>query len=59
MLESILSKQFIEFMNTNAILPPIQSEFRTGHINTTALMKVANDIVPAIHSTHVLTVGSI
>lgn len=44
LLERILCKQVIEFMNTIAILPP----FRSEHITTTALIKVANDIASAI-----------
>jgi len=44
-LEKIMEKQIITYLNKNSIIPNVQSGFRTGYSCCTALSKVTDDII--------------
>jgi exonuclease III len=43
-LEKLIHRQLIAFLNTNNLLNPLQSGFRMGHSTSTALIRIADDI---------------
>lgn len=49
-LERLICKQLVRFLNTNNILSDFQSGFRAGHSCETATLKVLNDIISALDS---------
>lgn len=44
--ESLMSTQITEYLDTNALLSPLQSGFRIGHSCTSAALKIIDDIRP-------------
>ena len=46
--EKVVLKQLLSFLNTNQLLSPNQSAYRTGHSTETALIKITNDILTAL-----------
>jgi hypothetical protein len=47
-LEKIMEKQIITYLNKNNIIPNVQSGFRTGYSCCTALSKVTDDIIKGL-----------
>ncbi len=47
-LETLVNKQLTQYLNDYNILSSNQSGFRKGHSNTTATLKVLNDIVESL-----------
>ena len=47
-LEKVIKKQLVEYVEHNKILPKTQSGFRKNHSCTTALLKITNDITSCI-----------
>ena len=45
LLERVVSQQFVQHLNTHAILDKFQSAYRPGHSCETALLRVLNDVL--------------
>jgi retron-type reverse transcriptase len=43
-IEKVVHRQLSDFLDSNAVLSPLQSGFRSGHSTTTALVRVTDDI---------------
>ena len=43
LLERIAAKQLIAYLEKSALLPRLQSAYRTGHSSETAVLKVLSD----------------
>ena len=48
MLEKIVSAQMLEYMSLNDLHEPLQSAYKPGHSNETAILRMKNDIDHAI-----------
>ena len=48
LLERIAAKQLIAYLEKSALLPRLQSAYRTGHSSKTAVLKVLSDILLGI-----------
>lgn len=50
LLERLVAKQLLEFLNTSGLLPSLQSAYRAHHSTETAVLKVLSDILLAVDS---------
>ena len=52
-LEKIVSKQILKYLQENNLMEALQSGFRPGHSTATALLKVTDDIFSSIDSSEI------
>jgi hypothetical protein len=50
LLEKLVARQLVDYLNTSRLLPELQSAYRTHHSTETAVLKVLGDILRAIDS---------
>jgi len=50
LLERIVSRQLVNYLQTFDLLPSLQSGFRSGHSTETAVLRVLSDILEAVDS---------
>ena len=50
LLERLVARQLLDYLNKTGLLPQLQSAYRVGHSTETAVLKVLSDILLAIDS---------
>ena len=50
LLERLVARQLLDYLNKYGLLPRLQSAYRVGHSTETAVLKVLSDILLAIDS---------
>jgi len=57
LLERMVAKQLIAYLNLHGLMPRLQSAYRSGHSTETALMKVTGDILRILDSGDLATLA--
>jgi len=57
LLERIVSKQLVAYLNLHGLIPRLQSGYRSGHSTETALLKVSGDILRILDSGDLATLA--
>ena len=50
LLERLVARQLVDYLNSTGLLPELQSAYRAHHSTETAVMKVLGDILLALDS---------
>ena len=56
LIEKCAANQFVNHLNANGLIDPLQSAYRSSHSTETALIKVMSDIISDIDSRHVVLI---
>ena len=58
LMERVVLRQLINYLQSNSLLPEIQSAYRRGHSAETAVLRVHSDLVDAIEKVILLCLRS-